>query len=426
MIIRDPIHGDIALSPVEQQVLDFPEVQRLRGVKQLGMASLVYPGCVHTRFDHSLGASAVAKRIAGAVRDGGVAIDADLEQLIAVAALLHDVTHVPFGHTLEDERSLFPRHDKGARLTYLMGGALGERLHALGLKDAVQAMLCGGESVPAWARQVVSSTIDADLLDYLRRDSYFAGLAQNYDDRIFRYFIVDDGRLAINMTKHGMERPDARSETVQLLRMRYFLTERVYYHHTKVAAGAMISKAVELAHEHGCLGEDELLPLSDGQLFERLRETPTAERPDPRIGRLVARLERRTLLKRGYVVSALTVPERDRCGLVERFHTSVDHRRDAEHALGHALRCDPSEVIVYCPALTVMKEAAALVRLPAGLVRLNAINEPDSEIKALEARYAALWRLYVFTPPQCSDHAADAAREVFGYPSEHAHGSSAT
>src|SRR5712692_9167602 len=107
MIIRDPIHGDIALSPVEEKVLDFPEVQRLRGIKQLGTASLVYPGCVHTRFDHSLGVNALAKRIIESLRHSGARIAAETEQAIGVAALLHDVTHVPFGHTLEDERRLF-------------------------------------------------------------------------------------------------------------------------------------------------------------------------------------------------------------------------------------------------------------------------------------------------------------------------------
>jgi uncharacterized protein len=422
MLIRDPVHGDIGLSPLEECVLDFPEVQRLRGIKQLGTASLVYPGCVHTRFDHSLGASAVAKRIVSALRDSGAVVDAELEQLIAVAALLHDVTHVPFGHTLEDERRLFPRHDKGARLAKLLDGALGARLARLGLRERVAAMLAGDAdgTVPLWARQIVSSTIDADLLDYLRRDSYFAGLAQNYDDRIFRYFVVDQGQLAINMTKHGMERPDARSETVQLLRMRYFLTERVYYHHTKVAAGAMISKAVELAHAHGRLGEDELLPLTDGQLFERLRQIPTAAAPDPHIVRLVERLETRRLLKRGYVVSALTVPDEERRQLVQRFHESADTRRVAEEALARALGIERSELIIYCPALTVMKEAAALVRTPAGLLPLNAAQQPNSEIRALEERYAALWRLYVFVPPEHCARAADAARDVFGYPSEHA------
>src|SRR5262249_29492486 len=104
MLIRDPIHGDVFLSPVEEQILDSPAMQRLRGIKQLGTASLVYPGCVHTRFDHSLGANALAKRLIATVRLAGTPVDADLEQVIGAGALLHDVTHVPFGHTLEDER----------------------------------------------------------------------------------------------------------------------------------------------------------------------------------------------------------------------------------------------------------------------------------------------------------------------------------
>jgi HD superfamily phosphohydrolase len=422
VLIRDPVHGDVFLSPIEAQVLDFPDVQRLRGIKQLGTASLVYPGCVHTRFDHSLGANACAKRVVAGLRDVGTSVEPELEQLIGVAALLHDVTHVPFGHTLEDERRLFLRHDKGARLTKLLDGSLGDGLARLGMKEPVAAMLSGegAAQVPPWARQIVASTIDADLLDYLRRDSYFAGLAQNYDDRIFRSFVVDNEQLVINMMKHGMERPDTRSETVQLLRMRYFLTERVYYHHTKVAAGAMVSKAVELAQEHGALAEDELLRMSDGQLFERLRRIPSAEAPDPHILGLVERLERRALLKRGYVVSALTVPEAGRRGLVERFHESTLNRHAAEAYLAQQLGCMSAEVIVYCPALTVMKEAAALVRTPVGLVRLNEPERlPNVEVAALEARYAALWRLYVFVPDEWAGRTAGVARDMFGYPTEH-------
>ncbi len=426
MLIRDPVHGDISLSRLEAQVLDLPDVQRLRGIKQLGTASLVYPGCVHTRFDHSLGASAVAKRIVAAVRGAGTEVDADLEQRVAIAALLHDVTHVPFGHTLEDERCLFPRHDKGSRLHKLLDGRLGDGLAQLGLRESVAAMLGAAPAsaeFPPWAQQVVASTIDADLLDYLRRDSYFAGLAQNYDDRIFRAFVVDGGQLAINMTKHGMERHDVRSEAVQLLRMRYFLTERVYYHHTKVAAGAMVSKAVELAHTHGMLGEDELLQLNDWTLLERLRGVPSAQSPDARIVRLVARLDQRQLLKRGYVISALSVPQEARRQLVERFHESGENRGAAEQHIAAEIGCDAAEVVVYCPALTVMKEAAALVRTADGLRRLNQTDRPPtSEIEALQARYAMLWRLYVLVPPELSRRTAAVAATIFGYPSEHRHG----
>lgn len=424
MLIRDPVHGDISLNPIEQQVLDLPEIQRLRGIKQLGTASLVYPGCVHTRFDHSLGVNALSKRIIAAVRESGTAVEPETEQLIGVAALLHDVTHVPFGHTLEDERRLFPRHDKGTRFSTLFNGPLGERLAALGLKSQLTALLRSDRPAapagPAWPRQIIASTIDADLLDYLRRDAYFAGLAPHYDERVFRLFMVDRDQLVINMTKHGMERPDARSETVQLLRLRYFLTERVYYHHTKVAAGAMISKAVELAHEHAALGEDELLHLNDWGLLQRLQTIPSAERADVRIVRLVNRLVTRRLLKRGYVISALSVAPDERRRLVERFHESASNRHEAENSLVRELGADTGEVIVYCPALTVMKEAAALVRTPAGLVPLNASDDPSSsEIKALEARYAALWRFYVFVPETLVSRAADACRSLFGYPSEH-------
>lgn len=411
MVIRDPIHGDVHLSPLEAQVLDLPDVQRMRGIKQLGTASLVYPGCVHTRFDHSLGACAAAHRIIDSLRAHFTAVPDDLAVQIGCAALLHDVTHVPFGHTLEDERRLFPRHDKGTRLADLLTGGLGEELTRLGLKETVAALL-GAPSpvtVPRWAQQIVASTIDADLLDYLRRDAYFAGLRQDYDDRIYRYFTIDGGQLAITMTKHGMERPDARSETVALLRLRYFLTERVYYHHTKVAAGAMISKAVELALAHG-LTDSSLLGYNDWTLLAALGRLPDAGVRD-----LIDRLQRRALYKRGYALSAHSIDEAERARLVAQYHESPATRREAEATLAQAVGCPAHALIIYCPALTVMKEAAVLVRRPDGLAPLNRETASHrSEITALEARYADLWRFYVLVPPEFTAAAAKVAHEFFG------------
>ena len=239
MLIRDPIHGDIALSQLETAVLDCPDLQRLRGIKQLGTASLVYPGAVHSRFEHSLGTCAATHRILDSIRRDGTSVTDELEHLIGAAALLHDVTHVPFGHTLEDERRLFPRHDKGSRLARLLEGRLGRHLERLGVREPIADLLgAAPPTLPPWTGEIVSSTIDADLLDYLRRDSRYTGLAQDYDDRVFRYFTIANNRLALILAKHGMVRLDARSEIIQLLRMRYFLTERVYYHHTKVIAAA--------------------------------------------------------------------------------------------------------------------------------------------------------------------------------------------
>ncbi len=416
MLIRDTLHGDIDLSPVESAVLDSAAMQRMRGIKQLGTAYLVYPGAMHTRFEHSLGTCSMAHRLVATVRRAGHSVDSETEAAIGVAALLHDVTHVPFGHTLEDERRLFPRHDKGDRLERLLAGDLGSTLGRLGVREIVVDLL--SNKLPAdrrWASDIVSSTIDADLLDYLRRDSLYTGLGQSYDDRVFRYFAVSDGRLVLDMDKHGMTRPDAWSEIVQLLRMRYFLTERVYYHHTKVVAGAMISKAVELALQAEKLVESDLLRHSDWSLLADLRDSGAAG-----IDSLLDRLERRRLLKRGYVLSAKTLDSDQRTGFVERYHSSLGTRSEAEKHIADALDAAPHEVIVYCPALTVMKEASASARTSRGVMPMTEIDPAGaSEIGALAKRHAALWRMYVFVAREHVERCAEVATELFGYPSEH-------
>ncbi|GIW42589.1 MAG: phosphohydrolase [Candidatus Binatia bacterium] len=419
MVVRDPVHGDVEVSEPERRILDTPEVQRLRGIKQLGTAYLVYPGCTHTRFEHSLGTCHLAHRIVTELRRKGARISAELETALGIAALLHDVTHVPFGHTLEDERRLFPRHDRGTRLGQVLSGGVGEELRRSGFEEPVASILGVGDGeVPAWLRDVVSSTVDADLLDYLRRDAYFSGLAQSYDDRVFRYFCLERGRLALDMSKHGMERPDARSECIQLLRTRYFLSERVYYHHTKVAAGAMVSKAVEIAQGYGRLDERELLGATDASLLSALAEIPDPRRPDPDLRRLSRALLERRLYKRAYVLSGANVPPEAREELVRRFHEDRAERQRTEKELAREVGCREAEVIVYCPARTVMKEAAALVRTPSGVFPLNERKRGLEEIRALEARYEELWRFYVFVPEEHVDRASSVAQEHFGFPNE--------
>jgi uncharacterized protein len=416
MLLRDPIHGDVEFGPLEAAVLDLPLMQRLRGIKQLGTAYLVYPGALHTRFDHSMGVCAVAHRIVASLRFSGLQVSEELEEAIGVAALLHDITHVPFGHTLEDERRLFARHDKGSRLTTLFAGELGLALERLGLREIVGSLLGlpGSEKAPRWAQEVVSGCIDADLLDYLRRDSYFAGLSQAYDDRIFRCFAERDGRLAIRLARHGMDRPDARSEIIGVLRLRYYLTERVYYHHTKVAAGAMISKAVEMALDHDVLKESDLLALNDWTLLDRLAHCGIAD-----VESLVRRTLERDLLKRGYVVSGRSVTPEARQTWVTQYHASRAARAQAEAELAAQLGLPFSDVVLYCPALTAMKEAAVPVETSRGL---EALNAPDStsfaEIDALQARYADLWRFYLFVPAHAVSRAAVLASERFDTPCE--------
>src|SRR5437667_11951786 len=146
-LIRDAVHGDIEMGALEVELMDTPEFQRLRGIKQLGTAYLVFPSAVHTRFEHSLGTSWMAHRIVQSIRRSR-SISADEENVIRVAALLHDITHIPFGHTLEDERRVLPRHDKDdGRVDYfLKNSAAGRILKREGIQEEVINIIKGDDS----------------------------------------------------------------------------------------------------------------------------------------------------------------------------------------------------------------------------------------------------------------------------------------
>jgi HD superfamily phosphohydrolase len=390
-LIRDAAHGDIEVSPLDVELIDTPEFQRLRGIKQLGTAYLVFPSAVHTRFEHSLGTSWMAHRILESVRrsQSVSAISADDENVIRVAALLHDITHIPFGHTLEDERRVLPRHDKDdGRVDYfLKNSAAGRILKREGIQDEVINTIKGDDS---YASDIVGGAISADLLDYLRRDTYFCGLSQYYDARIFESFIIEDGKLVMNLEKQGRLRQDALSELVNLLRIRYTLSERVYYHHTKVSSGAMISKAVELALREG-LTVEELWTLKDETLLWTLRELYAR---NSTVAHLLKRLEARQLYRACHVLGT-EVGEKRRLDIVGRFHHDIEAREAAEAGIARASGIQPHEIVIYCPSFGMsLSEAEVPVRLERGEIRpLSGAN--NEEIRILKEKHKELWKFYV-------------------------------
>ncbi|MEW6546749.1 MAG: HD domain-containing protein [Bacillota bacterium] len=449
--IRDPVHGDVVISPEELAVLDTRPMQRLRGIKQVGAAYLVYPGCTHTRFEHSLGTLAVVQRLLGAIASRGHPLDSGLVRLARMTALVHDITHLPFGHTFEDETRIFPRHDSPARFSrFLQEGPTGEVLRRLGLDEDVYAVLTGqgaSRGIPAWVGQVVAGAVDADLLDYVRRDAYYAGLTQAYDDRIFAYFSLTGDQLTFNLTRHGMERPDARSELSHLLRLRYFLTERLYYHHAKIAAGAMVARAVELATSQG-LTEVHLYDQTDETLLECLPALVPDGPPQPGISFLLRAVRERRLYKRAYVLSLDGIGEEAQRHLIGQYRPSPSARHALEAELaraagmtapsraaaagiavpasvpsqaGAAGTTTPAEVgvIVYCPEASTMKEAAVPVITPAGLRLLNEPEVGRREITCLDEMYRHLWRFYIFAPADFAPAVGRAAEEILGFPNEH-------
>jgi hypothetical protein len=387
-ILRDAVHGDIELEPLEVELMDTPEFQRLRGIKQLGTACLVYPSATHTRFEHCLGTSWMARRMIEALRRTG-AISPCEETAIRVAALLHDISHIPFGHTLEDERRVLSRHDKDqSRFTYfLLESSLAQRLRNSGYQDQVLRILRGEAG---FASEIVTGAITADLLDYLRRDTYFVGFTQYYDPRVFQSFILEDGRFVVNLEKHGMLRRDALSELINLLRIRYTLSERVYFHHTKIASGAMISKAVELAIESGLRLED-LRRLKDETLVWTLRNR---HGDNPAIDYIVNCLEARQLYRACFVLT-VGVGESRQKEIADRLHYDAGAREELEGRIAAAAGLQPYQVIVYCPSIGMsLPEAEVPVRLESGnIVPLSGSN--NEEIRILKEKHKALWKFFV-------------------------------
>jgi len=420
------------LTGLEIELTDTTEFQRLRYIKQLGTAHLIFPTAFHTRFDHSLGTLAMAQKIIGSIneRADGAVIDDEQAALIRISALLHDVTHVPFGHTFEDERKLFERHDEGDRLSHFLLDDRSELARILlreGITDTVYELVASkrrdGEPVelPAFMGQIVANSLSADLFDYVKRDLLFTGLKQDYDERVFSYFELRDGYLVMNLEKSGILRGDGLNEILNLLRLRYTLAERVYYHHAKACSAAMLSKAVECAAD---LREADLLGIGDEGLLSRLEGDFATDATK----RIVTKLRRRKLYKRAYQLNyAAMNGSADVETFVARFHESLAGRRNAERDIREAagLSDDDGAVIIYCPASKMyFKEAHVRTVIPRGrLVRLSDFGDANparADVNLLEAKYRALWNFYVFVDRELLDRRhriAAACREMFRHES---------
>jgi hypothetical protein len=446
-VLRDPVHGDVYLTHEELAMLDTPEMQRLRGVKQLGTAYLVYPGAVHTRFDHSIGVLHMTQKMIEAInrnfdlspRDT-LGISEREARLLRIAALVHDVTHIPFGHHIEDQAGMFARHDSGARFRRMLGTetGLGRLLEQLGVRREVLSTLLAAKSrdpekgeppsseprerdhiasseprerddmlVPPYWSQILADTICSDILDYLQRDAYFTGLKLGVDPRVAAYFKIDraSGNLYLDLAKRELLREDILSEAIRLLEARYYFSERVYYHHAKVAAGALVARAVELAIAHDLVREEDLYDQTDASLLVLL-ETRAARAETElarRIRDLVRRFRERRLPKRACVFPCYENREVQDELVAHTFAPEARAQRAAiEERIADLVRFAtgrPVEVMLHCPAARMqLKEARTHARWPGeSAVRpLSDFAERVPRLADLERAYRDLWKFYVF------------------------------
>jgi uncharacterized protein len=251
--VRDPVHGFIGLTGKELDILNTPLLQRLRRIRQLAMADLLYPGALHTRFDHTLGVCHVTGLLCDALEVGH-----DDRTLVRQAALLHDVGHGPFSHVSESVLSYL------AEDVELPEGVKRDKIHELITAEAVlndpdlaihvaradrvrivDLLKAGyGEQV---LREIISGPLDADKQDYLLRDSYFCGVKYGLFDihQLHRSLIASP---AANGRELRVD-PDGIHSLEQFILAKYYLTTQVYRHRVRLVTDQMLIRALVVGAE---------------------------------------------------------------------------------------------------------------------------------------------------------------------------------
>ncbi|HEY9489125.1 MAG TPA: HD domain-containing protein [Chryseosolibacter sp.] len=262
-IINDPIYGFIHVrSELIFDIISHPFFQRLRYIKQLGLTDLVYPGAVHTRFQHALGALHLMTRVLDNLRLKGVDISNEEYEAAQLAVLLHDIGHGPLSHALEN--SLLPgvKHES---ISYMLMSSLNEEFNgALAL-----CLKIFRNSYPRkFFYQLVSSQLDIDRLDYLNRDCFFAGVQEGAIgvERIILMLAVHEDNLVVE--EKGIYSIE------NFLNTRRLMYWQVYLHKTTVSAERMLVNLIRRAQALRRAGEK--VPASESlELF--LKQTFTIE-----------------------------------------------------------------------------------------------------------------------------------------------------
>ncbi len=336
--IFDPVHGPIALDGVALALVGTAEFQRLWGIRQTGFAHLVFPGANHTRLEHSLGAYWVA---------GEMCRRLDLEpgaaRRVRAGALLHDLGHAPFSHTLDSPmREVLGVPHEAVSCARIEGRdpdwpaaktevpAVLER-HGLAPKEVARLIDPESDSRrPSVHRSILHGPIDADRIDYMQRDAYYTGVAHGAIDAVR---LLDTLRSAHG---HLVFEEKGRSAVEGFLVGRALMYSSVYYHKTVRAAEMMAQAAVERLPDYPEAARP-LFRASDGELLVRLAEAGGVS------GALAERLRERRLFKRGFGLRSLPASTR---GAWLRLLRAPARRRALEDAIAGKLEAPPGSVLI--------------------------------------------------------------------------------
>ena len=272
--IRDSVYGDISLSKFETKVIDMPQFQRIRRIKQLGLISLIYPGANHTRFEHCIGTMNLASKLGNELE-----LSEDEVELLRISGLLHDIGHGPFSHVSEGVLS-FPHEELTEYVIEKtsLHDLLDERFNT---KEIIKIIHGKGPLGP-----IISGELDVDRMDYLLRDSHNTGVAYGVIDyeRIISNLQLNDG-LVLDIK--GVQAAEG------ALVSRYFMYPSVYQHHTTRIVNSMFRRALKREIDSEKINEKDMYKYDDSDIISLFRQSD-----DEIVRDLISRLDNRIIPKR--------------------------------------------------------------------------------------------------------------------------------
>jgi hypothetical protein len=405
-MIKDPIHGYVHISNVEKEIIDTLPLQRLRRIKQLVFADLVYPGANHTRFEHSVGVMHLAGILG---RSLPVEMSEDDVQRVRIAGLFHDLGHGPFSHTFEQillkklnktHEDLTPWIINGTELKDVLTD------HGFNVADLAELAIGRSKKERAFFNQMITSAVDVDKMDFLVRDTHHTGAEYGKVDiyrLIYTMDVLDDTLVVDSSALPTLE-------AFLIARVESF--KAIYYHKTARAAQILLVKAMEAADEEIGICDfkttEEYIEMDDYSLWSELKKCERSRG-------IIKDLERRRLLKCAY---EMEVQAEDKA--VSSLFSMEGIRKQVEDEIAALAGVPSGEVFIDTPSLPSIPYRHALDFDPMEIPIVDVEKNERKLLKAtklsrtIEVLKGFVNIVRVYTDEKNRDRVRDAAEKVLG------------
>ena len=409
-IIRDPIHGDIRFEGLFLNLIEAPEIQRLYNIKQLGLTHLVYPGAHHTRLEHSLGAYYMASQAAERLN-----LRIDEKNLVTCAAILHDIGHGPFSHTLESilrdtlnvdhvdltEKLILGEHTafEADEKEFIDSRSVFDVLEKYNMDPKkITSIVRGRKGEKDYLSQLLNSSIDVDQLDYLIRDAYYTGVAYGMIDanRFLQTLVIHDDYIAVKKKGVGV--------VENILMARALMYSSVYFHKTVRIAELMLSKAIEIMEDFDAF---ELFKMTDAELINYLKKAGGFQHE------ITIRLKYRKLFKQVYAISKINLDKDEQESLKKLEDIKI--RREKEQEFEDSLRIPPGHIIIDIPYTELNKAEPRIYQTETKIIDGNMVKTLDDYTpvgEAVRSRDIPDWMVMIITDDEYRDIVSKKAEKI--------------